>query len=86
MKIAVRVAVSVIVLALLLTLLPFDEIKEAVAGLIPLLRREKGTRGSRVEIDATAIAPVPRSSHGLVGDTVRVHVETAGHGRSVVSA
>ena len=37
MKIAVRVAVSVIVLALLLTLLPFDEIKKAVAGLSPLL-------------------------------------------------
>lgn len=37
MKIAVRVAVSVIVLALLLTLLPFDEIKQAVGGLSPLL-------------------------------------------------
>ena len=37
MKIAVRVAVSVIVLGLLLTLLPFDEIKRAVSGLSPLL-------------------------------------------------
>jgi len=36
-KIAVRVAVSVIVLALLLTLLPYDEIKQAVGGLSPLL-------------------------------------------------
>lgn len=37
MKIAVRVAVSVIVLALLLTLLPFDEIKRAIGKLSPLL-------------------------------------------------
>jgi len=36
-KIAVRVAVSVIVLALLLTLLPFDEIKRAIGKLSPLL-------------------------------------------------